>query len=216
MKKVSFQCKKCGQCCKRFAKGFLPLWEFEVYEMLELAKEKGIEIPAGKIKPVDPLFEEITGVIVFPYYGLFMEPCPFLDKKNNCRIYDQRFSICRRFPILIHPEYKNFLKDGIEEKDFMLCENFDLPVFLNQVNFQPSKEKSMKAFEKAFGRIAEDAKKANKVKNFIDGKMRQLIADKKVVFKKVPDQLSWRYKQMPVLYFLRKRGFLNQKELSEL
>ncbi|VVB79071.1 Putative zinc- or iron-chelating domain protein [uncultured archaeon] len=215
MKKVSFKCKSCGKCCQEFARGYLPLWEFEVYDLLEKAREKGIEIPIGSIKPVDPLFEEVTGVAIFPYYGLFMEPCPFL-KGNKCSIYKNRFSICRRFPILIHPEYKNFIKDGLEEKDFMFCDNFNLPAFVNEVNFQPSQEKSFEVFNKGFGKIAEEAKDANKMREFIDEKMKQLIEDKKVVLRRIPEDVVSKCKKMPILYFLRKRGFLSQKELQDL
>lgn len=214
MRKVVFKCKSCGKCCENFAKGYLPLWEFEVYDLLEKAREKGIDISIGSIKPIDPLFEEITGVVIFPYYGLFIEPCPFL-KGNKCDIYKNRFSICKRFPILIHPEYKNFLKDGLEEKDFMYCENFNLPAFVNEVNFQATQEKSFEIFNKGFGNIAEEAKDANKMRDFIDNKMRQLIAEEKVVLRRIPDLVVTKCKKMPILYFLRKRGFLSQKELKD-
>lgn len=214
MKKVRFKCKECGECCKNFAKGYLPLWEFEVYELLEKAKEKNIEIPIKSIKPVDPLFEEITGVVIFPYYGLFMEPCPFL-KESKCIIYPNRFSICRRFPVLIHPEYKNFLKEGLEERDFMNCKNFNILGFINEINFQPTQEKSFELFNKNLGKIADEAKEANKMRIFIDNKMRQLISEKKVVLRKIPEEIVSKCKKMPILYFLRKRGFLSQKELKE-
>jgi len=96
---MKFECKHCGQCCKRFGlgeKNFLPIFEWEAREFEVQAKKKGILVD---VKPNRMFFEEINRKIVILGYGLYSSPCPFLTKDNDCSVYEKRPIICRRFPI---------------------------------------------------------------------------------------------------------------------
>jgi Fe-S-cluster containining protein len=95
---MHFKCKGCGDCCRNFGeKGkCIPLFDFEVERLKEIAARKNIKI---EFKPRKYLLEENSGIIFVYLYGLNHNVCPFL-KEKKCSIYQERPIICRQFPIL--------------------------------------------------------------------------------------------------------------------
>ena len=99
-KKVNFECKRCGECCK------VPTF-FKVCDEYEKAEEisvkfniEFIEIPNGPIGPhlIPKIsYDQLTKVRAGE---LEKAVCPFLEYNNdkaNCSIYDIRPVLCKTF-----------------------------------------------------------------------------------------------------------------------
>jgi len=96
---VGFSCTCCGRCCTR---------EFNDHVfLLEEDAEKMLALDAGALMPA-PYFEfcDQHGRFYVPGYALRTQQdgkCVFLSD-NRCTIYDQRMSICRVYPYMLHRE----------------------------------------------------------------------------------------------------------------
>lgn len=81
-------CKSCNiNCCKRFYAVLLPEEE-GIFE-----HEFEVETPLGKVKAIGSKNEM---------------PCPYLDEKGLCRVYNIRPFDCRAWPVML---YYDFEKD---------------------------------------------------------------------------------------------------------
>jgi Fe-S-cluster containining protein len=159
-----FICEGCGNCCKKFGPKGLPLFDFEKERALKIAKQLGLKLD---IRPT----EIVDGKTVL--YGMFSEPCPFL-KDNKCSIYDERFLICRQFPIFSTASFKFSKISGVPE--FMECPNFDckkkLSEFIgDEIKTIPEIENYLK---ETYGECFDFAKKSNEETERI---MRELMED---------------------------------------
>jgi Fe-S-cluster containining protein len=92
MNNNSFNCKKCGFCCRT-------LLEYENNQLMGLAifeeerklfNEKDVvpQRAIGKDKPIEILS-----------YQLKLAICPHISKENKCLIYDKRPLVCKAFPV---------------------------------------------------------------------------------------------------------------------
>src|SRR4030042_6764260 len=91
MKEITFNCTKCGLCCKNLLDErdgnivglCLTKKETRMFDPKYISPQVGI----GKEK-----VEKIIG------YQLNVAVCPHLGEKNNCEIYDKRPLVCQTFP----------------------------------------------------------------------------------------------------------------------
>jgi len=97
---VGFSCTCCGRCCTREFNGHVFLLDDDV--------ERCLRIDAGALIPA-PDFElcDQHGNFYVSGYALRCREngdCIFLED-NRCRIYAQRFRICRVYPYMLHREW---------------------------------------------------------------------------------------------------------------
>jgi len=98
---IRFRCTSCAKCCTRAFNGHVFL----------LDKDVGIvrKIDPDAIEPApDPEFCDQNGTFYVSGYALHAKDdetgsCWFLEN-GRCRIYDNRFSICRIYPYMLHRE----------------------------------------------------------------------------------------------------------------
>ena len=101
IQEIGFRCTGCAQCCTRSFNGHVFLLDRDV------TRVKAVE-PAALDPAPDPEFCDQNGTYYVSGYALRVNPddvgsCWFL-KDGRCRIYDQRFSICRIYPYMLHRE----------------------------------------------------------------------------------------------------------------
>lgn len=101
IKEVGFQCDCCSRCCTRAFNGHVFLLDRDVAIAREIDPESVEPAP-------DPEFCDQNGTFYVSGYALKAQDddsgsCWFLSN-NRCRIYDQRFSICRVYPYMLHRE----------------------------------------------------------------------------------------------------------------
>lgn len=98
---VGFRCDRCAKCCTRAHNGHVFLLDRDVLE----AKK----IDPDSLEPAPhPEFCDQNGVFYVSGYALRTKgdeagSCWFLEG-SICRIYGQRFSICRIYPYMLHRE----------------------------------------------------------------------------------------------------------------
>jgi Fe-S-cluster containining protein len=152
-----FVCQGCGKCCKKFGDKGLPLFDFEVEK---LRKEYRGEYKLN-IRPTEIFLDKKSGKRFAVLYGLFNEPCIFL-KDNKCTIYNERFLICRAFPIFSTASFKFNKIAGLLE--FFECDKVDCRKKFSE--FVGSEIKSLVEIEnhmkEIYGECFENALKSNK------------------------------------------------------
>jgi len=98
---IGFQCDLCSRCCTRAFNGHVFL--------LDCDTARAREIDPESVEPAPfPEFCDQNGTFYVSGYALRAKDdengsCYFLEN-NRCRIYDQRFSICRVYPYMLHRE----------------------------------------------------------------------------------------------------------------
>ncbi|MBP7708415.1 YkgJ family cysteine cluster protein [Candidatus Pacearchaeota archaeon] len=176
-----FICHGCAKCCKKFGPKGLPLFEFEKKKAKEIALRKGIAI---NILPTEVFLDKKSGQRFAVLYGLFQEPCPFL-KDNQCSIYDERFMICRQFPVFSTASFRFAKIKGAPE--FMECGNFDTAKQFSQ--FLSKEFKSIPEIEEYLKNTYETcfdvAKKSNEESERIMDKLIALEKEGKIDLKSV-------------------------------
>lgn len=101
IKELGFRCDCCSRCCTRTFNGHVFLLDHEV--------ARAQEIDPLSIEPApNPEFCDQHGTFYVSGYALRAKDddcgsCWFLEN-NRCRIYSQRFSICRIYPYMLHRE----------------------------------------------------------------------------------------------------------------
>ena len=98
VKATGFRCTRCGTCCSRTINRHIFLLDCDV------ARAKKID-PAALEPAPDPEFCDQNGTFYVSGYALRMKndlqgSCWFLQN-DRCRIYDQRFSVCRIYPHML-------------------------------------------------------------------------------------------------------------------
>ncbi len=101
IREVGFRCDHCAKCCTRAHNGHVFLLDCDV----AVAKK----IDPDSLEPAPrPEFCDQNGTFYVSGYALRTKgdeagSCWFLES-NRCRIYGQRFSICRIYPYMLHRE----------------------------------------------------------------------------------------------------------------
>lgn len=99
IREVGFSCTACGSCCRTRQNGHVFLLQTDTDRAL-------VQFPQAIIPA--PFFElcDREGRFYVSGYALRADPdgsCIFLSD-NRCRIYAERFSICRVYPYMLHRE----------------------------------------------------------------------------------------------------------------
>lgn len=98
---IRFRCTCCAQCCTRAFNGHVFLLDRDVTAVRKIEPDS--------IEPApDPEFCDQNGTFYVSGYALRAKDdaarsCWFLEN-GRCRIYDNRFSICRIYPYMLHRE----------------------------------------------------------------------------------------------------------------
>jgi Fe-S-cluster containining protein len=181
-----FFCNGCGKCCKKFGEKGLPLFDFEVEKLRKSYKGK----EKLDIRPTEIFLDRKSGKRFAVLYGLFNEPCIFL-KDDKCQIYNERFLICRSFPIFSTTSFKFNKSIGVPE--FMECFSFDCKKKLS--NFIGNETKSPSEIEnylkEVYGECFEFAKKSNKESERIMETLLELTREEKIDLQ----SLDWKSKR---------------------
>jgi len=98
IKATGFRCSCCGTCCSCTINRHIFLLDRDVAEVKKID-------PAAFEPAPDPEFCDQTGTFYVSGYALRMKndipgSCWFLEN-GRCRIYDQRFSVCRIYPHML-------------------------------------------------------------------------------------------------------------------
>ncbi len=214
---LKFKCICCGECCRKIsdegssAKG-LPLFEWEVEKLKELATSKNINIV---IKPIDCVFDKKSKKYFCTGYSLTQEPCPFLSE-NKCIIHKNRPIVCRAFPVARNPE---FLDEVPSLSCFSNCPNFDFKAFLRESlgleegkDFNLPKEKLREKYTKTFDEeTMKNSFKRDSVLSFFDETMAAL-SDKGLIDIELVNKIPEGVKVIPFLEFLVEEGFMAEED----
>ena len=101
IQEIGFHCTGCSRCCTRVFNGHVFLLDRDVSSVAELDPDA--------IEPApDPEFCDQNGIFYVSGYALRTKgdpegSCWFLEDKK-CKIYDQRMTICRVYPYMLHRE----------------------------------------------------------------------------------------------------------------
>src|SRR5208337_3169373 len=98
IRKVGFVCSRCGTCCTRAVNRHIFLLDKDVDKVISLDPDAFEPAP-------DPEFCDRNGTLYVSGYALRMNDdtggsCWFLHN-GRCRIYEQRFPICRIYPHML-------------------------------------------------------------------------------------------------------------------
>jgi len=101
VREVGFRCTRCAKCCTRAFNGHVFLLDRDVTSVKKIDPEALEPAP-------DPEFCDQNGTFYVSGYALKAKPdepgsCWFLEN-GRCRIYGDRFSICRVYPYMLHRE----------------------------------------------------------------------------------------------------------------
>lgn len=104
IREIGFQCTSCAKCCTRAFNGHVFLLDRDVTAL------KAIDPAALEPAPA-PEFCDQNGIFYVSGYAIRIQDdekrsCWFL-KDGKCRIYSNRFAICRIYPYMLHREPDN-------------------------------------------------------------------------------------------------------------
>jgi len=209
---MKFECQKCGQCCKDFGGGFLPLWEWEADKLKKLAEKNNIVL---NLEPLSMLFDKRSRLAFSIQIKLSQEPCPFLVN-NRCSIYEERPLVCRCFPLAETPLFK--LKgERTDLSSFGKCPNLDAKNFLrelgagNDVPISLKKKDMIRKYKDVFGEeMFISAFQMDNIKAFVDYTMDNLIKNKKIKLRKISEFDYNKYTAYPFLEFLVKAKLMSE------
>jgi len=91
--KIKWRCLHCGECCRHLVgrRFGMVLTPEEWRRLNRLARWLGVKL---ETKPL------VAGALGAQLYQVTQEVCPFLDRRRNkCRIYSARPTVCRMFPL---------------------------------------------------------------------------------------------------------------------
>ncbi len=97
---VGFACDGCGRCCTASYNGHVFLLDRDLPYLQNNHPETLIPAP-------DFEYADQHGTLYVSGYALRVQEggrCVFLTRENRCRIYENRFSICRIYPYMLHRE----------------------------------------------------------------------------------------------------------------
>ena len=97
---VGFSCTCCGRCCTRSFNGHVFLLSTDAERLRTFAPEMLMPAP-------DFPYSDTSGNFYVSGYALRTKQngdCVFLSEEKRCTIYEDRFSICRIYPYMLHRE----------------------------------------------------------------------------------------------------------------
>lgn len=100
IKEIGFSCTCCGKCCTKAFNG-------HVFLLAEDARRLKTFSPESLMPAPDFPYSDSSGNFYVSGYALKTQEngdCVFLDETKHCKIYDQRFAICRVYPYMLHRE----------------------------------------------------------------------------------------------------------------
>lgn len=211
---TKFECKKCGHCCKHLDEGGatnkLPLWEWEVERLKDLAEEKGIQLI---IEPVDLILDKKTNRAICTQFYL-KAPCPFL-KENKCIIYKDRPLVCKAFPMVNNPYFsKEIINLDIGNCNGLVYRDFTLAIKGNLDNDKTfmKKQEAAKRYRKFFGdEIFINSFLVGQIDTYTKQIIRDLLQDKKIKPRKLSKFDYYKYTPTPFFEFLIIKGLMNEE-----
>jgi Fe-S-cluster containining protein len=91
MSGITFECRKCGTCCRNLIEDVNGMKAGLVLTVKEISL-----FPSEMVSPKLAIgFEKPEKTIL---NQLNVNDCPFITESNDCRIYDKRPLVCRQFP----------------------------------------------------------------------------------------------------------------------
>ncbi|NLE03308.1 MAG: YkgJ family cysteine cluster protein [Crenarchaeota archaeon] len=90
---AEFICLQCGTCCRNLIEN-------------RNGRSSGITLTKNETSlfrseiVVPKIALGMYGPEIFLFYQLVVNCCPYIDEKNQCKIYEKRPLICRSFPII--------------------------------------------------------------------------------------------------------------------
>lgn len=212
-----FKCQHCTDCCKDFSNkekniDGLPLFEWEVEKMQNIAKERGTKLI---IKPIILVGDKKSGKYICPTFKIPKGPCPFL-KENKCSIYEQRPLICKSYPIMglpIDPEKKG------ENMNINICPQFKSreDFFKNFKHFEEDGRirKRKDLFEDCLNIFGEEIVLNATLMEFCTmslGKIMEHLVEEKIVKLKKVGSIDRELKTpTPLLEFAEQKGLLDKE-----
>lgn len=125
----NFECKRCGECCKRLANSLtISKEKYQEWQNIEISSEFG-ELKASEF--AEPIGNDEYNLFFNPNTGEKLDRCPFLDEKQGnlfCKIYRNKPERCNDFPFmekLIDPTRENMclsVKEIIDQNQEFLEE----------------------------------------------------------------------------------------------
>lgn len=100
IREIGFSCTCCGKCCTKAFNGHVFLLSEDANRLKSFSPESMIPAP-------DFPYSDTSGNFYVSGYALKTQEngdCVFLDENRRCKIYDQRFAICRVYPYMLHRE----------------------------------------------------------------------------------------------------------------
>jgi len=205
-----FKCKNCGKCCSIFGikKNFLPIfdWELEIIKILP-NKEKLI------IKPTTIFHDSISEKYFAVIYGLFNIPCIYLEN-NECTNYENRFFVCRSFPILWTAKTT---PDGIfADHCFGKCKNSKPEELIELLTKRQFTNKGIsRNTKKAYPDCYDYCVNSNKINLYLTKLLIKLEEKKKIRIKRIELEEICEEKRKeitPFLKFLEERKLITKKK----
>ncbi|MBD3229592.1 MAG: hypothetical protein GF329_15535 [Candidatus Lokiarchaeota archaeon] len=168
LKTISFQCLKCGNCCKT---KYLCLYPHELGKAFELADEVGINL---EIQPLRFRIDFKNEIILDLIYKVKTKPCPFYIN-GTCEIHENRFIACRKYPFANWTrspklfvklfKFPEFFHEIDEKCTFIQRKIIKRGISINQIDFKEDFvyfKKDMEIFLR-IERLLEDLNKSNKI-----------------------------------------------------
>jgi len=208
-----FSCQKCGACCQKFGHGnrnYLPLYDWEVPELENIAKSKNIEID---IRPVSIFYDSISKKFFAVIYGMFDPPCRFYSKEKGCTIYENRPFVCRTFPLFWLP---STVPDRIFGAHcFGHCNMFNHDLFLQSLTKKPLTTKGIsRRVHKYYGNCYISCYGSNKVNIYITNLLKELEEKNILCLTKI--DYGTNIDVMPFFEFLVKNKIISEKKKGKL
>lgn len=213
---MKFECKKCGHCCINMGeKNYLPLWEWEVDRLKELAEKKGISI---NIRPVDMMLDKRTNLSVSMQYQI-RAPCPFLIN-NECSIYKERPLICKSFPMVNDVYFSgNTIDLDIGDCNAFTSEEYKFAIkgTIEDGKFEIPKGELKKRYINFFGEeIFYYSVLMHQIKAYALTILKHMIENKMIKFRKISKFDYDKYNSVPIFEFAKRLNLFNQEAKNEI
>jgi len=191
----------------------LPLFEWEVEKLKELAEEKNISL---NIKPVDLVLDKRTNRAICMQFWL-EAPCPFLID-NKCSIYEDRPLICKAYPMVDCPYFTGKVMDinvadcnafTIDEQKLALQGTTEHITSENSIKIP--RQKLAKRYQNFFGEECFiNSFLIGQIKEYTGQIMEKLITDKTIKLRKISKFDYSKHNPTPFLEFLQLKGLMDE------
>lgn len=175
MKKLKYECLKCGVCCYEIPGEYskrIPLYPEEVNRLIQIADKRDIEFKVIE----DLVFPDILNkkIIVLTYKIKFErenQSCPFYTKKEGCTIQKIKPLACKAYPLSLKQQDAYNFQIDIDP----LCKFVN-----NDENYDYLKKSDWKGIKDIFEQEYKNAEEHLKKNKKLILKIRKLEAEKKI------------------------------------